>query len=175
MYVLSEWEGLAYDSKLLSDVLTRRNGLKESQGKYFLADCGFSNIRQILAPFQGVQYHLQDVAGHGNDHQNKNEVFNLCYASLKNLIRRIFGIFKSCFIIFKSVSLFLVKTQAKFVLICVLLHNFFHKECRSDEFLIESMDESSSSVLPVMKTIILNILFRLKNMKENMSIYGRLV
>ncbi|XP_008227605.1 PREDICTED: uncharacterized protein LOC103327094 [Prunus mume] len=31
MYVLSGWEGLAHDSKVLSDALSRRNGLKVPQ------------------------------------------------------------------------------------------------------------------------------------------------
>ncbi|CAL9001084.1 unnamed protein product [Prunus brigantina] len=149
MYVLSGWEGSAHDSKLLHDALSRRNGLKVPQGKYFLVDCGFPNRRQFLAPFRGVRYHLQDFAGHGNDPQNENELFNLRHASLRNVIERIFGIFKSRFTIFKSAPPFPFKTQAELVLACVALHNFLRKECRSDEFPIEPVDESSSSsVLP---------------------------
>lgn len=34
IYVLSGWEGSAHDSKVLSDALTRRNGLKVPQGMY---------------------------------------------------------------------------------------------------------------------------------------------
>ncbi|XP_021808760.1 uncharacterized protein LOC110752418 isoform X2 [Prunus avium] len=132
MYVLSGWEGSAHDSKLLNDALSRRNGLKVAQ-----------------APFRGVRYHLQDFAGHGNDPQNENELFNLRHASLRNVIERIFGIFKSRFTIFKSAPPFPFKTQAELVLACVALHNFLRKECRSDEFPIEPTDESSSSVLPV--------------------------
>ncbi|CAL9001841.1 unnamed protein product, partial [Prunus brigantina] len=121
MYVLSGWEGLAHDSKLLNDALSRRNGLKVPQ----------------------------DFAYHGNDPQNENELFNLRHASLRNMIERIFGIFKSRFTIFKSAPPFPFKTQAELVLACVALHNFLRKECRSDEFPIEPVDESSSSVLPV--------------------------
>nr|KYP33624.1 hypothetical protein KK1_045515 [Cajanus cajan] len=33
MYVLSGWEGSTHDSKLLNDVITRRNRLKVTQGK----------------------------------------------------------------------------------------------------------------------------------------------
>ncbi|KAL6273139.1 hypothetical protein ACE6H2_023831 [Prunus campanulata] len=85
----------------------------------------------------------------GNDPQNENELFNLRHASLRNVIERIFGIFKSRFTIFKSAPPFPFKTQAELVLACVALHNFLRKECRSDEFPIEPTDESSSSVLPV--------------------------
>ncbi|CAL9025904.1 unnamed protein product [Prunus brigantina] len=114
MYVLSGWEGWAHDSKVLSDALSRRNGLKVPQG-------------------------------HGRDPENEIELFNLRHTSLRNVIERIFGIFKSRFTIFKSGPSFLFKTQAELVLACAALHNFLRKECRSDEFPIEPTDESSSS------------------------------
>eukprot|EP00256_Glycine_max_P070872 XP_025985467.1 protein ALP1-like [Glycine max] len=145
MYVLSGWEGSAHDSKVLSDALARKNGLKVPQGKYYLVDCGFPNRRKFLAPYRGVRYHLQDFAGHGNDPENEKELFNLRHASLRNVIERIFGIFKSRFTIFKSAPPFLFKTQAELVLACAALHNFLRKECRSDEFPVEPTDESSSS------------------------------
>ncbi|CAL9028790.1 unnamed protein product [Prunus brigantina] len=125
MYVLSGWEGLAHDSKVLSDALSRRNGLKVPQGKHFLVDCGFANRRQFLALFRGVRYHLQDFAGHGRDPENENELFNLRHASLRNVIERIFGILKSRFTIFKSAPPFLFKTQAELVLACAALHKTF--------------------------------------------------
>ncbi|KAG4980285.1 hypothetical protein JHK85_034243 [Glycine max] len=131
MYVLSGWEGSAHDSKVLSDALARKNGLKVPQGKYYLVDCGFPNRRKFLAPYRGVRYHLQDFAGHGNDPENEKELFNLRHASLRNVIERIFGIFKSRFTIFKSAPPFLFKTQAELVLACAALHNFLRKECRS--------------------------------------------
>ncbi|KAJ1420279.1 hypothetical protein SESBI_14411 [Sesbania bispinosa] len=53
------------------------------------------------------------------------------------------------FTIFKSAPPFSFKTQAELVLACTTLHNFLRKECRSDEFTIESVEESSSSTLPV--------------------------
>ncbi|RZC29848.1 hypothetical protein D0Y65_001449 [Glycine soja] len=140
----------SHDSKVLSDALARKNGLKVPQGKYYLVDCGFPNRRKFLAPYRGVRYHLQDFAGHGNDPENEKELFNLRHASLRNVIERIFGIFKSRFTIFKSAPPFLFKTQAELVLACAALHNFLRKECRSDEFPVEPTDESSSSssVLP---------------------------
>ncbi|KAH6793608.1 hypothetical protein C2S52_004085 [Perilla frutescens var. hirtella] len=51
MYVLSGWESSAHDSKLLSDALSRTNGLQVPQGKYFLVDCGFANRRQFFNSF----------------------------------------------------------------------------------------------------------------------------
>ena len=34
IYILSGWEGLAHDSKLLHDAVSRRNGLKVPEGLY---------------------------------------------------------------------------------------------------------------------------------------------
>ena len=92
-----------------------------------------------------MRYHLQDFTGNGNDPENEKELFNLRHASLRNVIERIFGIFKSRFTIFKSAPPFPFKTQVEIVLACVALHNFLRKECRSDEFPIEEESASSSS------------------------------
>ncbi|KAH6800671.1 hypothetical protein C2S52_001135 [Perilla frutescens var. hirtella] len=137
MYVLSGWEGSAHDSKLLSDALSRTNGLQVPQGKYFLVDCGFANRRQFLAPLRGVRYHLKDFGGQGRHPRNASELFNLRHASLRNVIERIFGVFKSRFTIFKTAPPFSFQIQAELVLACAGLHNFLRKECRSDEFPVE--------------------------------------
>ncbi|XP_057775366.1 uncharacterized protein LOC130994335 [Salvia miltiorrhiza] len=77
IYVLSGWEGSAHDSKLLTNALSRPNGLHVPQGKYFLVDCGFANRRQFLAPMRGVRYHLKDFGGEGRHPRNADELFNL--------------------------------------------------------------------------------------------------
>ncbi|KAL5823402.1 hypothetical protein ACOSQ3_021382 [Xanthoceras sorbifolium] len=54
------------------------------------------------------------------------------------------------FTIFKFTSPFPYRTQSELVLVCVGLHNFLRKECRSDEFSVEPDNgSSSSSSLPV--------------------------
>ncbi|XP_026440578.1 uncharacterized protein LOC113339543 [Papaver somniferum] len=81
----------------------------------------------------------------GRHPETANELFNLRHASLRNVVERIFGIFKSRFTIFKSAPPFPYETQAHIVLACVGMHNFLRKECRSDEFPPEEDDDSSSS------------------------------
>ncbi|KAH6794473.1 nuclease HARBI1-like protein [Perilla frutescens var. hirtella] len=137
MYVLSGWEGSTHDSKLLSDALSRTNGLQVPQGKYFLVDCGFANRRQFLAPLRGVRYHLKDFGVQGRHPRNASESFNLRHASLRNVIEKIFGVFKSRFTIFKTAPPFSFEIQAEIVLACAGLHNFLRKKCRSDEFSVE--------------------------------------
>ncbi|KAK2650033.1 hypothetical protein Ddye_017522 [Dipteronia dyeriana] len=111
------------------------------EGKYFLVNCGFPNRRQFLAPFRGVRYHLQEFGGQGRDPANEVELFNLRHASLRNVIERIFGIFKSRFTIFKSAPPFPFRTQTELVSACIGLHNFLRKECRFDEFPVEQDNE----------------------------------
>ncbi|KAL0824459.1 hypothetical protein Bca101_048136 [Brassica carinata] len=67
---------------------------------------------------------------------------------MRNVIERIFGIFKSRFLIFKSTQPFPYKTQVELVLACVVLHNYLRKECRSDVFPEEVVvaDDNESDV-----------------------------
>ncbi|KAK9162979.1 hypothetical protein Syun_003881 [Stephania yunnanensis] len=114
-------------------------------GKYFLVDYGFPNRRQFLAPFRCVRYHLFDFTGQGRHLENANELFNLRHASLRNVVERLFGIFKSRFTIFKTAPPFSFKIQAELVLACAGLHNYLRKECRFDEFPIELDTEDALS------------------------------
>ncbi|KAH6829482.1 nuclease HARBI1-like protein [Perilla frutescens var. hirtella] len=143
MYVLSGWEGSAHDSKLLNDGLSRRNELHVPQGKYFLVDCGFAKCK-FLTPLRGIRYHLKDFGGQVCHPRNVSELFNLRHASLRNVIERIFGVFKSRFKIFKTAPPFLFQTEAELILACAGLHNFLWKECRSDEFPVEYEEDQDS-------------------------------
>lgn len=109
-------------------------------GKFYLADCGFANRPKFLAPFRATRYHLQDFTGQGCNPETPHELFNHRHASLRNVIERIFGVFKSRFLIFKFAPPFSYKTQTEIVLACAALHNFLRKYCRSDEFPIEDDD-----------------------------------
>ncbi|XP_073061890.1 uncharacterized protein [Primulina eburnea] len=104
-------------------------------------DCGYANRRQFLALFRGVRYHLQEFTDQGRHPEDAKELFNIRHASLRNVIERIFGIFKSRFKIFKTGPPFPYTTQAELVLACAGLHNFLRKECRSDEFPVEPENE----------------------------------
>ena len=79
------------------------------------------------------------------DPEIANELFNLCNASLRNVIETLFGIFKSRFTIFKTSPPFPYNIQTELVLTCAELHNFLRKECRSNAFPIEQDNKPSSS------------------------------
>ena len=63
-------------------------------------------------------------------------------------VERIFGIFKSRFLIFKSAPSFPYNTQAELVLACAALHNFLRQKCRSDEFPPEETSEEQNVTQP---------------------------
>ncbi|WOG92480.1 hypothetical protein DCAR_0311749 [Daucus carota subsp. sativus] len=110
--------------------------LNGCEGKYFFVDCGFANRCQFLAPLCGVRYHLKDFDGEGRHPKNANDLFNLRHSSLRN----------SRFTILEVASPFSLQTQAELVLACVGLHNFFQKECLSDEFSVESTYDQFSDM-----------------------------
>ncbi|KAK2661744.1 hypothetical protein Ddye_000318 [Dipteronia dyeriana] len=83
-------------------------------------------------------------SGYGRALENEHELFNLRHSFLRNVIERIFGIFKSRFTIFKNASPFIYRTQSELVLACTGLHNFLYRKCRSDEFPIEPDNKSLS-------------------------------
>ncbi|VVA98579.1 unnamed protein product [Arabis nemorensis] len=65
MYVLSGWEGLAHDSKVLSDALTK-------------------NTNRLPVPealYRSVRYHLQEYSGQNSQPTNEKELFNYRRAS----------------------------------------------------------------------------------------------
>ena len=62
-YILTGWEGSATDSWVWADALFR--GFKVPNGFYYLADAGFPHCKELLIPFRGVRYHLQEWGAAG--------------------------------------------------------------------------------------------------------------
>ncbi|BAF19115.1 Os06g0226000, partial [Oryza sativa Japonica Group] len=123
LYVLAGWEGSAHDSYVLQDALSRTNGLKIPEGKYFLADAGYAARPGVLPPYRGTRYHLKEYKG-AREPENPKELFNLRHSSLRTTIERAFGALKNRFRIFKCQPFFPLKTQVKIVMACCALHNW---------------------------------------------------
>ncbi|KAG8371194.1 hypothetical protein BUALT_Bualt13G0061700 [Buddleja alternifolia] len=60
VYLLCGWEGSAADSKVLKDVITRKNGFRFPDGNYHLCDTGYRNGDGFLAPYRSGRYHIQE-------------------------------------------------------------------------------------------------------------------
>jgi hypothetical protein len=91
-FVLEGCEGSAHDGKVLKDGFLK--GLRVFPGKYNLGDAGYGFKRYCLTPFRGVRYHLKEWARGNSKPLNKEELFNMHHAYLRNIIERAFGIIK---------------------------------------------------------------------------------
>jgi len=58
VYVLSGWEGSASDAVVYHDAW--HTDFRIPPGKYYLADAGFPLCEQLLVPYRGVRYHLNE-------------------------------------------------------------------------------------------------------------------
>ena len=58
VYVLSGWKGSTLDSIVYQDA--RATDFQIPEGKYYLVDTGYPNMDSLLAPYQGVRYHLKE-------------------------------------------------------------------------------------------------------------------
>ena len=139
-YVLPGWEGSAHDAKVLGDAIENK-GFTIPKDKYYLADAGYSNTDFMMIPYSGIRYHLKEQAQAAMRPANKKELFNLRHAQLRNIIERIFGVFKRRFQIFGKAPGYPFKTQVKLVYALAGLHNFIRQHPH-----IDSNDEESEDI-----------------------------
>lgn len=106
--------------------------------KYNVVDAGLRNTRGFLAQFIRMRYHLQDYRGSEREPKNGKELFNYRLASLRNIIERTFGAWKSRFkILIQGMNNYECDMQVKIVIACVVLHNFLREHQSSDEIFNE--------------------------------------
>jgi hypothetical protein len=129
-YVLPGWEGAAHDTRVLNSA--KEKGFGAPEGKYYLADAGYSNTPLTLVPYRGVRYHLREQALANMKPKTKEELFNLRHSSLRNVVERVFGVFKRRFKIFDRAPQYAFKTQVKLVYALTALHNFINRHGATD-------------------------------------------
>ncbi|KAI3709115.1 hypothetical protein L2E82_38874 [Cichorium intybus] len=133
-FVVAGWEGVAHDSRILSEALADPDTPfpVPPPDKYYLCDAAYTHIRGFMAPYRNVRYWIGDF--HRRRALNNKEKFNHSHAKLRNVIERAFGVLKSRFPILKRMPPFPFITQRNMTIACFALHNFIRKEGFSDEF-----------------------------------------
>jgi hypothetical protein len=58
VHVHAGWEGSSSDARALQDALN--HGLVVPPANFFLVDAGYANTTQLLTPYRGTRYHLQE-------------------------------------------------------------------------------------------------------------------
>ena len=143
MYVLVGWEGSAHDGKILEDAIHKNFPLLKD--KFYLADAGFGLSKFFLTPYRGVRYHLKEF-GEGTDRpQNKEELFNLRHAKLRNIIERAFGVIKKRFPLLVNMKNYHFAFQCDLVMCCFILHNFIRMQeaFESDDEISDDEDDDN--------------------------------
>ena len=123
VYILLGWEGSAHNGRVLSDAQNRYS-FDTPKGKYWLGDAGYGNSKYIMSPYRGVRYYLKEQRQADLRPNTAKELFNLRYASLRNVIKRIFGVVKRKFKVLGSVAEYSINTQIHLVLALIALYNF---------------------------------------------------
>ncbi|XP_071725018.1 uncharacterized protein [Rutidosis leptorrhynchoides] len=94
-FVSTGWEGSAHDTRVFYNAIRRpeMNFPHLSNGKYYLIDAGYLNIKGYLGPYRGNKYHISDFR-RANGPLGLKEKFNKIYSSKHNMIERTFGVWK---------------------------------------------------------------------------------
>ncbi|XLR19177.1 hypothetical protein S83_047089 [Arachis hypogaea] len=108
-------KGSASNSRILKDVILRRNNLKIPIENYYLVDADYTNCKGFLASYRHIRYHVQEWA---------HEYFNKKHSSARNIIECCFGLLKKRRVILKSPCFYKIKTQNRIIIACYLLQNF---------------------------------------------------
>ncbi|KAL7277973.1 hypothetical protein ACG7TL_007926 [Trametes sanguinea] len=111
IYFISGWEGAAADGTMFARA--RLTDLYVAPGKYYIADAGFGICDSLLTPYRRVRYHLKEWGRAAVRPVNAQELFNLRHAQARNVIERIFGIFKERFAILSHPANFSLQIQIR--------------------------------------------------------------
>jgi hypothetical protein len=60
--VLASWEGSTYDARIMANSLSRPDGLKIIDGKFYLGDVGYACWYGILPLSRKTRYHLNEFS-----------------------------------------------------------------------------------------------------------------
>jgi hypothetical protein len=103
---------LTSDSRILrDDAMSQNDSFVVPSGKYYLVTAGYTNGPKFLAPYRSTQYHLNEWAIQGNNPSTARQLFNLCYATTRNVIERTFGLLKMIWAILRTSSYFDLENQ----------------------------------------------------------------
>ncbi|POW12683.1 hypothetical protein PSHT_08029 [Puccinia striiformis] len=139
-YIVAGWEGCAHDANVLHHARTK--DFKIPAGCFYLGDAGYGLGHGVLVPYRGVRYHLREQGP-----ANPKELFNLCHATLWNVVERTFGAWKKRFPILTHALDYDLGTQQDLVFALAIIHNFSinHSGTSGDDFFDWEWDESMQS------------------------------
>jgi hypothetical protein len=141
-YSLTGWEGSSSDARVFEDAIT--SDLVVPPGYYLLADAGFPHCKELLIPYRGKCYHLQEWGRANLKPVDREELFNLRHAQARNCIERIFGVVKKRFRILLTAPEYKKDKalQNHIPAALIAIHNFIHHHDPNKEKLPDSDEDS---------------------------------
>ncbi|XP_074356155.1 uncharacterized protein LOC141695845 [Apium graveolens] len=136
-FVWDGWEGVAHDSRILTEVV-----VDTDFDKYYLCDAAYANTRGFITPYKNTRYWQVDFRGRRA--LTKEEKFNLAHVQLRNVIERAYGVLKARFPILKQMPPYTFATQKDIVIACFAVHNFIRLQKLEDK-LFDKCDSNVSS------------------------------
>ncbi|XP_058733700.1 protein ALP1-like [Vicia villosa] len=124
-FVVVGWPGTAHDTRILSSTIEEMKNVfpHPPEGKYYVVDAGYPNMKGYLSPYKGERYHIPDFRA-GGQAEGIQEVFNHAHSSLRNVIERTIGVWKKKWHILCDMRPFPLIKQQKIIVATTTLHNF---------------------------------------------------
>ncbi|XP_057997501.1 uncharacterized protein LOC131176465 [Hevea brasiliensis] len=144
-YVLPGWEGIAPDSRIMKNALTREYPLKILQDMDILAE-----VDDELNNGSSPQEHCRHTNRDDNEDAIRGELLRDSIATNMNAIERTFGVLKKRFSIITSSTEphYGVDTQEEIILVCCILHNYLIGVNPDMDVLAEVDDELNNGSSP---------------------------
>ncbi|KAK2652888.1 hypothetical protein Ddye_012744, partial [Dipteronia dyeriana] len=122
------WEGSAHNSRVFLSALRdpQSNFPKPPNGKYYLVDAGYPQMKGFLGPYKRERYHIPHFR-RGEEQTGHKEIFNHTHSSLRSIIERTFG-------------------QVKIVIATMAIHNYIRRYAQLDRDFDESANYSSEEI-----------------------------
>lgn len=101
-------------------------------GKYYVVDAGYSNRPGYLSPYKGQRYHVPEWR-RGPAPSGEQEMFNHLHSSLRNVVERVFGVWKMKWRILLNMPKYPMVKQKMIVAATMCLHNFIRQHHALDK------------------------------------------
>lgn len=122
-------------------------------GKFYLVDVGYWNTNQFIVPYCGAQYYLKESGPNHASLQNHKRLFNLCHASLRNVIQRTFGVWKERFCIFQSPLQYPKVIQSNIIIAACFYHKFITEHKGGKDHLWQENESRQSAKIDEVEQI----------------------
>eukprot|EP00267_Zea_mays_P031056 XP_008662998.2 protein ALP1-like [Zea mays] len=101
-------------------------------GKYYVVDAGYPNRPGYLSPYKGQRYHVPEWR-RGPAPSGEQEMFNHLHSSLRNVVERVFGVWKMKWRILLNMPKYPMVKQKMIVAATMCLHNFIRQHHALDK------------------------------------------